>query len=105
MDALLQNVRSHKTIMDSMIMYLFLWCFKFVGNWYFIWCGAIIGHLVVKNICIPCAYAPALLPAPLSVSLYQKPAAEEVCYSEYLLFFKIFFSYCLYKLLPIPLIL
>ncbi|KAG9151934.1 hypothetical protein Leryth_002211 [Lithospermum erythrorhizon] len=42
---------------------------------------AVISHLVVKNFGIPCAHAPALLPAPLSRSLCPKSAAEEIGYT------------------------
>ncbi|EXB54001.1 hypothetical protein L484_022976 [Morus notabilis] len=38
---------------------------------------AIISHLVVREFCIPCAHAPALLPPPLCPSLSPKSAAEE----------------------------
>lgn len=42
---------------------------------------AIISHLVVREFCIPCAHAPALLPPPLCPSLSPKSAAEELGYT------------------------
>ncbi|KAK4787984.1 hypothetical protein SAY86_019303 [Trapa natans] len=42
---------------------------------------AVISHMVVKELQIPCAHAPASLPLPLSTSLSPKSAAEEIGYT------------------------
>lgn len=43
---------------------------------------AVISHLVVRELQIPCAHAPASLPLALSRSLSPKSAAEEVSATE-----------------------
>lgn len=42
---------------------------------------AVISHLVVKTLQIPCAHAPALMPLPLEPSLSPRSAAEELGYT------------------------
>jgi hypothetical protein len=42
---------------------------------------AVISHLVVRTLRVPCAHAPALLPLPLDPSISPKSAAEEIGYT------------------------
>jgi hypothetical protein len=42
---------------------------------------AVISHLVVRELGIPCAHAPALTPLPLDASISPKSAAEEIGYT------------------------
>ena len=42
---------------------------------------AVISHLVVRNLQVPCAHAPALLPLPIEPDLSPRSAAEELGYT------------------------
>jgi hypothetical protein len=42
---------------------------------------AVISHLIVRELGIPCAHAPALTPLPLDASISPKSAAEEIGYT------------------------
>ena len=42
---------------------------------------AVISHLLVKELCLPCAHAPALLPMPINFELDPRAAGEEIGYT------------------------